>query len=249
MVFQALAALSSPFALNNLLAYLETRGEGAEVRPWVWVALMFLGPTIYFVLSQQYYRVNSHVIAFLETVLTQLVLEHSLRIRMVAEPSEEAAVKSNKSSPTQTPRSDTPTVTEPPSSSSGGDQETNVGEGEESTLAESNGTLNTSTSTVVPTPPDTPAKDEKSKNLVGRMNSLITSDLVAVGNAMEFMQPLLLGPCLITGCVVFLYILLGWSAFVGVGGMILQLPVPIWVARLLQSTTKKVTEKVGEQVL
>lgn len=251
MILQTFSALSSPFALQNLLAYLETKGEGTQVRPWVWVALMFLGPASYSILFQQYYRLHARVTVHLEAILTQLVLEHSLRIRMVAEPEgASATVNSKKDSElAQTPLSHTPTGTKP-SSISGDDQETDVGEGEGSTLAESNITLNTSASTAVSTPTGAAsASDAKPKNLVGMMNNLISSDLIAIGNATEFMQPFLSGPCLIAGCVVFLYNILGWSAFVGVGGMVLQLPIPIWVARVLRSTTKKVTEMVSGRAL
>ncbi|KIJ34155.1 hypothetical protein M422DRAFT_35218 [Sphaerobolus stellatus SS14] len=231
MVLQAVASLISPFALQNLLKYLQ--GDGVEVRPWVWVFLLFVAPGTNSILTQQYYRLYTRAMVHLEVVLTQLVLEHALRIRVVAEPEGGA----NNNTPTPTPR-----VVPTNLPSTDGD-ETDMVEGEESTLTGSSASVNTSTSTVVP-----PASGAKSKNLVGRMNNLISSDLKAIGEGAEFIQPLVLGPCLFIGCVIFLYILLGWSAFVGVGGMIIQLPVPIWLAKLLQSTTKMVATKSDSRV-
>lgn len=255
MVLQAVAALSAPFALKSLLTYLETNGKDAEVRPWVWVALMFLGPSAMSILSQQYYHVYTRVMVHLEGVLTQLILEHALRIRMVAEP-ERTGTHSN-STPTPT-RSLTPTAIRLPSDDD--DQETDTPENEASTFAKLNPSVNSSSTAV----PSTSASDEStlaassasintakstvntgSNNLVGRMNNLISSDLKTIGDAAEFLQPFLLGPCLIIGCIIFLYKILGWSAFVGLAGMILQLPVPIWMAKMLESSTKMVTVKVG----
>lgn len=34
--------------------YLETRGEGAVVRPWVWIAYLFLGPALGTIAFQWY---------------------------------------------------------------------------------------------------------------------------------------------------------------------------------------------------
>lgn len=36
--------LLSPFAVNRLLTYLESNGEDAIVRPWVWILLLFVDP-------------------------------------------------------------------------------------------------------------------------------------------------------------------------------------------------------------
>jgi hypothetical protein len=36
-------------------SYLETHGEGAVVRPWVWVSFLFLGPALGSIALQWYY--------------------------------------------------------------------------------------------------------------------------------------------------------------------------------------------------
>ncbi|KAI9449921.1 hypothetical protein BJY52DRAFT_1227472 [Lactarius psammicola] len=46
VVIRVFASLMAPFGMNQLLGYLETRGEGAVIRPWVWVTYLFLGPAL-----------------------------------------------------------------------------------------------------------------------------------------------------------------------------------------------------------
>ena len=63
--------LMAPFGMNQLLryafffiiyaytyrvisSYLETHGEGAVVRPWVWIAYLFLGPALGTIVFQWY---------------------------------------------------------------------------------------------------------------------------------------------------------------------------------------------------
>jgi hypothetical protein len=54
MVFRAVSGFASPLGINKLLEYIETGGEDAVVRPWVWIGWLFLGPLIGS-LSMQYY--------------------------------------------------------------------------------------------------------------------------------------------------------------------------------------------------
>jgi hypothetical protein len=64
MVVRAVSGFASPFGINKLLEYIESRGEGAVVRPWVWVAWLFLGPMIGSLSMQYYVFINvscSHV--------------------------------------------------------------------------------------------------------------------------------------------------------------------------------------------
>lgn len=50
--------------------YIETNGNGATVRPWVWVVWLFLGPTIYAVGEQWYmFVVVSAWLLFLSLLL------------------------------------------------------------------------------------------------------------------------------------------------------------------------------------
>jgi hypothetical protein len=40
--------------VNVFFRYLENRGEGAVVRPWVWIAYLFLGPALGTICFQWY---------------------------------------------------------------------------------------------------------------------------------------------------------------------------------------------------
>lgn len=46
IVIQVFAGLASPIGINRLLQYLETKGENATVRPWLWISWLFFAPAI-----------------------------------------------------------------------------------------------------------------------------------------------------------------------------------------------------------
>ncbi|KAF8994841.1 P-loop containing nucleoside triphosphate hydrolase protein [Hymenopellis radicata] len=71
-------SFASPISLNRLLAYIETRGEDAFIRPYVWILFLLFGP--------------AKIIVRLQALLTELVFEHSLRIRMKAAVPEESTL-------------------------------------------------------------------------------------------------------------------------------------------------------------
>lgn len=54
IVIQVCSGLASPIGINHLLQYLETKGEGATVRPWLWISWLFLAPTIGSIAFQWY---------------------------------------------------------------------------------------------------------------------------------------------------------------------------------------------------
>ncbi|VDB84814.1 unnamed protein product [Peniophora sp. CBMAI 1063] len=74
-----------PIGINRLLNFVETGGEGAVVRPWVWISFMFFGPFIGTVAFQLYFYISTHTLVRLQTIITQLIFEHALRMRMKAE--------------------------------------------------------------------------------------------------------------------------------------------------------------------
>ena len=75
----------SPLGLNRLLRYMETNGEGALVRPWMWIAWLFLGPTMNSLAQEYYLHITGRTLIRAESIITQLIFEHALRIRMKAE--------------------------------------------------------------------------------------------------------------------------------------------------------------------
>jgi hypothetical protein len=63
LIAMLLAELASPLAVNRLLKFIETDGRYDTVTPWIWVALLFLGPTMagIFLEWYNYYIVSKFV--------------------------------------------------------------------------------------------------------------------------------------------------------------------------------------------
>jgi hypothetical protein len=54
LTIRCCAGFLTPVTINRLLAFVETKGEGALVKPWVWVILMFAGPVVGSIAMQYY---------------------------------------------------------------------------------------------------------------------------------------------------------------------------------------------------
>ncbi|RDX55373.1 hypothetical protein OH76DRAFT_1478034 [Lentinus brumalis] len=86
--------------------------------------------------------------------------------------------------------------------------------------------------------PSTAAHPNGSKNLTGKLFNLATSDVQNVLEGREFLE-LLFAPFQICICVVFLYALLGWSAFVGLAMIVALWPIPGYCIAWMQRTQKE----------
>ncbi|KAJ6594300.1 hypothetical protein B0H19DRAFT_1094896 [Mycena capillaripes] len=75
-------------------------------------------------------------------------------------------------------------------------------------------------------------------NLLGKITNLITTDLSHIGAARNVQIALILVPIQIIGSVVFLYKVLGWSAFVGMSVMVAMFPLPGRVLKMAQRVQK-----------
>ncbi|KZT13899.1 hypothetical protein NEOLEDRAFT_1125841, partial [Neolentinus lepideus HHB14362 ss-1] len=158
---------------------------GAIVRPWVWILLLFLGPVISSVAIYCYIFINTGTLVRTEGIITQLVFEHALRVRMKAETASE----------------------------------------------EGKSTDNTAAS-----------------SLVGKINNLVTTDLGNLCDGRDFLVVVLYGPLQVILCMAFLYVLLGWSSFVGLVVMIALAPVPGYIAKLLQTVQAERMKKTDVRV-
>ncbi|KZV63837.1 P-loop containing nucleoside triphosphate hydrolase protein [Peniophora sp. CONT] len=204
MVLRACAGLFAPVGINRLLAYLESGGEGAVVRPWVWCLLMFIGPFVGSVAMQYYTFITTATAVRAEAILTQLIFEHALRLRVKSE-----TASAPDSSVAPNPDGEATT-------------EQNVG-------SEAKGQ----------------SGKQKDDNFVGRINNLVTTDLQSIVNGRDFTLIIVYVPVTIATSLYFLYVLLGWSTFVGLGVMIASLPIPGYLAKLLhgaQQTLMKSTD-------
>jgi len=181
-------------------------------------------------LSYQFYSYFSlKSLVRLEALVTQLLFEHSLRLRFKANESNTSA----------------PSSEEPSSDSVSEDQ----------TVAESE-----TASTKGKDSPNSEQNEDDGKNLVGRLNTLITVDLDNVGSARDFLilgerlyfsqscrpnHVLVLQLPIQTGlALTFLYQILGWSTFVGVACMVALMPVPGYLTALGAAVERKKLQKV-----
>lgn len=137
-------------------------------------------------------------------MITQLVFEHALRIRMKSEPSEPSPSPHQPSTRISTP--ETASVAEITSSHSS--DGTQVAEGSSTTL----------TSEVAPSEVDKGSVKgeekktvaEKGGNLVGKINNLVSTDLNNIIDGRDFLLIAVACPIQIILCIVFLYTILGW---------------------------------------
>ncbi|KAH9922662.1 multidrug resistance-associated ABC transporter [Fomitopsis serialis] len=75
----------APLSIRYLLDYIETGGQGASVRPWFWILTLFCGPTFDNLCAQEYTFLSTRLLVRSEAVITQLIFNHALRMRMKAE--------------------------------------------------------------------------------------------------------------------------------------------------------------------
>ncbi|KAJ7678094.1 hypothetical protein DFH06DRAFT_975898 [Mycena polygramma] len=73
----------SPVGVNRLLNYMETNGKDATYRPWIWILWIFLGPTLRSVTNHWYVFIITRTLVRLEAIITQLIFQHALRIKLV----------------------------------------------------------------------------------------------------------------------------------------------------------------------
>ncbi|KAI0711040.1 P-loop containing nucleoside triphosphate hydrolase protein [Cerioporus squamosus] len=191
-IIRIVANFLSPLGVYHLLQYLETGGADATIRPWIWIAWLSLGPLISQGAMNFYMFLAGRAWVQASAMLTQLVYNHALRVRVKAD-----VDTSQKGS-------------EEPSS--GGPQ-------------------------------------KASKNFSGKLFNLATSDIENLLEGREFLQ-ILFAPIWIGACIVFLYALLGWSAFVGLAVMIALWPVPgyciAWMQKIQRRKMKMTDARVQE---
>ncbi|VDB89911.1 unnamed protein product [Peniophora sp. CBMAI 1063] len=217
MVLCALASFFAPVGINRLLAYIESGGEEATVRPWVWISLMFLGPAVSTTFMQLYIWITTAAVVRLEAMFTQLIFEHALRLRMKAEVSSTSTRLSEEETGNETDGIGSPTAA--------GD--TNSG-AQDPRTAQTN--------------------QDQGENLVGKINNLVAVDLENIREGRDLAHLCVYTPVIIVAGVYFLYLVLGWSAFVGVAVMIACLPLPGWVAKLIQDIQETAMKKTDARV-
>ncbi|TFY68446.1 hypothetical protein EVJ58_g1015 [Rhodofomes roseus] len=228
----------SPLAIRYILMYLETDGVGATVRPWFWIATLLFGPIVDYIFGSVYMFLSTRLLTRVEAIITQLVFEHALRMRMKADTSDESAKSEGDTTVAGTP--DTAYVA---GSSATTAQEN--GNDNDSDSSAGKGKQKSTTTAQTAKPKD---DEKKGKNVVGKINNLISSDLASLGNGRNFVMILVKLPVEIICCVWFLYAVLGWSAFVGLASIIILFPVPGLIGTMIRKIQVAKMKKTDARV-
>ncbi|OCH87310.1 P-loop containing nucleoside triphosphate hydrolase protein [Obba rivulosa] len=243
ILIRVLSIMASPIGINQLLRYLETGGANAVVRPWVWIVWLFLSPTLAAIAWQWYIFITTRMMVRTEAMITSLLFDHSLRIRVKAEtdktPEDASKTTSTATTPDSASINQSPTGIDPTGSPTAGDEDT-LRASSESVV--SRGTIDKGKSKSTPEggseKPEAPT-DEKTKNLVGKLNNLVTVDINRITNARDFLMLFVMVPFQTGLSIWFLYTILSWSALVGLVTMIALFPVPGYMASIAQKIQKE----------
>ncbi|RXW23865.1 hypothetical protein EST38_g2012 [Candolleomyces aberdarensis] len=218
ITIQVVAGFASPLGVKNLLHYIETGG-----------------PTVSSIAYQWYIFIATRTLVRAECIITQLVFEHSLRIRVKAEAQEGEASDAStiNSAADESDGIGSGSISEDETlHSQGVTESTLTGQPSDDQRAETRSTKSTSSKKS-----DSKGGEKGSSsasNLVGKINNLVTTDLGNIVDSRDFLYMVLYIPLQITLCMVFLYLILGWSSFVGLAVMISLFPLPGYVAKLVQ---------------
>ncbi|KDR82358.1 hypothetical protein GALMADRAFT_237629 [Galerina marginata CBS 339.88] len=244
----AVGGFAAPIGINRLLNYMETGRDQAQIHPWFWILWLFFGPMLQSLSAHWYLFTATKTLVLAEGLITQLVFEHSLRIRMKTETSNASTAQET---PLETPQSngklsdsassDSGSTTVDETAEHGPRNEIASDQSQTVTIVPSRDASiessrtdakksSTTSETGKPASPKTPSSD----NITGKINNLVTTDVNNIVEARDFLMIILYVPLQITFCLIFLYRILGWSAFVGVAVMTILLPVPLVIARMLQ---------------
>ncbi|KAF9040099.1 P-loop containing nucleoside triphosphate hydrolase protein [Panaeolus papilionaceus] len=248
LVGQALCNMASPIGVYRILAYLENPNTPGTIRPWFWVSWIFFGPAIDRLLLQWYSFISMRMLVRTEGLLTQLVFEHSLRARMAFDvsPTSSSTIVIDELSadgPTSAMKRSAENVEAGSSSSPSPSPDPRASTPDRKSKEE----ISQKAATV---------KETEASNLFGKINNLVTTDLANIVGGRDVLVLVVFIPAQIILCLAFLYKILGWSSFVGLGVMILLFPIPGMIVKELQQTQRQrmkatdarvqdVTEAVG----
>lgn len=158
-----------PFLLvsfhNFQNSYLETGGQDAKIRPWFWILCIFCGPLFRILALQFYIFIATRGLVRAEGIITQLVFEHSLRIRLI----------DGSNFP---PSSDGMSTSGRPSSIAKSARVGNIG-----STTDVKGKRKADTTSLI----EGVAEKKDNPNLIGKINNLVTTDLFNIIEGRDFL--------------------------------------------------------------
>ncbi|KAF5368905.1 hypothetical protein D9758_002958 [Tetrapyrgos nigripes] len=254
LIANAVASFATPLGINQLLKYIEDPNGSTIIRPWVWIAWLFLGPELTSITWEWFVYIATRTVVRIEAILTQLVFEHALRIRLKAETSSETVSDSVPATPpsaeSQQSSEDDRSTENVTLHSEGPSSISETLRPETSTKgSDKRSTSPTSTTSTFPAKPSTPAeKTSESSNMIGKINNLVTTDLQNIVDAKSWVLFAVHTPLQMALSVIFLHAILGWSAFVGLAVIVLCFPIPGFLAKLGQKYSKLKMKKTDGRI-
>ncbi|KZO89806.1 ATP-binding cassette transporter [Calocera viscosa TUFC12733] len=106
VIVNVIATFLGPIAINRLLQYLQTDGQDALVRPWVWIVLIFISRMLFSLGENGYIYVTNRIFVHTENLLLQLVFAQSMRTRISSPTSKDSSPPSSAASTTAQPDAD-----------------------------------------------------------------------------------------------------------------------------------------------
>jgi ABC-type multidrug transport system fused ATPase/permease subunit len=246
VVFETVAQLGAPIGTYQLLAYIEAGGANAVVRPFVWVILLVLAPLVQGLAYQFYLSLTARWMVNVEAILTGVMFDHALRARILHRPATTTAATTDAASEGL---ADVSLQAAPET----GDSLDISGEGM------SAGPSAETATPVIPVELNPPSDQDNTNNArkaadsandhLGRLNNLVTSDLYNIGEADQILAVLVEIPLMVVFSTWFLYTILGSATWVGLGIMVVFMPVPAWFGRRVNEVCRSAIEKVVNELM
>ncbi|KAH8101555.1 hypothetical protein BXZ70DRAFT_101862 [Cristinia sonorae] len=232
-------SFATPIGVRMLLKHIETGGDDASIRPWFWILAIFVGPSFGAIIRQAHTFLLNVIGVRSGAIINQLVFDHALHIRLKAEVGGEAS----SGQPTDVPTPDTASLLQQPGlSEESPEDSSDVGRKPDQLQAQTSDAVS-ETSTKV-----TGEAQPTENNLLGRINNLVTTDAANISNGADLAMIVLYVPVQLSLCVLFLYAILGWSSFVGIGATVLFFPVPGYFSKMMAGTQKTKMQKTDARV-
>jgi hypothetical protein len=214
LVLLSVAIIASPVGVNKLLSFIENKGDGAFIQPWVWILVITFAPLLRNTCEQLYTYNATRTGAQIEALITAVIYEHSLRVRVLNQAAENTP-PTPLPTPPETPKGDT----ELESTQASGSSEPLAGE--ESALHARGDTSVSTSSTVVGSSngkdidgkgkaEEDNLRRDKSQDVIGKLNNLVTSDLDSINGGKDWLFVILNHVLQLSLGSWFLYTILGW---------------------------------------
>ncbi|EJU03270.1 hypothetical protein DACRYDRAFT_115475 [Dacryopinax primogenitus] len=248
LMLQVIVGFLGPIGLNRLLTYMEKGGEGATIRPFVWISSIFLAPVLNALPLNLYNFVSTRMAVQGESILAQLIFEHALRVRSTDETAIPDSSSTTPATNTPTAASNIPNGTERPTlNEPGTETDTLVDtDGRESENCESQASTSAPSgteSTRGNKPIDQKTTAHHDVHLSGKINNLFGTDIGNVLSGRDFLVVLLNCPFEAIMAAWFLWIVLDWAAVVGMLFIVVTLPVPGMIGNMMQGTQSRMMQK------